>query len=111
MYKLSSEELKEVAADLLQCSMEQIRVRTKFCHKGQKIVEKDSRVYFALSLPNPYAKANANGDGGFNMQQQYNDSRFSLHGVGVWITDRESFFFSSCKSAPDPFIYVEFEKY
>ena len=59
MYKLNREELKEVASDLLQCSMEQIRVRTKFCHKGQKIEEKDCRVCFALSLPNPYAKAKA----------------------------------------------------
>ena len=58
-----------------------------------------------------YAKVNANGEGGYNMQQQYNDSRFSLQGVGVWISDRECFFFSKCVAAPDPFVYVEFEKY
>ena len=111
MYKLSREELKEVAADLLQCSTEQIRMRTRFCRKGEAIAENDCKVYFAMSLSNPYAKANANADGGFNMQQQYNDSRFSLQGVGVWITDRECFFFTKCIAAPDPFVYVEFEKY
>ena len=48
MYKLSREELKEVAADLLQCSMEQIRTRTKFCYKGAKIEENETKIFFAL---------------------------------------------------------------
>lgn len=111
MYKLSREELKEVAADLLQCSTEQMRMRTRFCRKGEAVAENDCKVFFAMSLPNPYTLAVAKDNGNFEYKQQYNDSRFSLHGVGVWITDRECFFFTKCTAAPDPFIYVEFEKY
>ncbi len=111
MYSLSKTELLEVASEIMQCSLEQIRCRTRFCHKNGKIEENPDRICFACSVANPLAKVNANLENGYNLQQQYNDSRFSLRGVGVFVPDKEYFFFSACKNAPEAFIYLEFTRY
>lgn len=111
MYNLTRNELKEIASDLLACSTDNIRVRARICKAGDKILEDDGKVYFAMCISNLYAKVNANGDGGYSLQQQYNDSRFALRGEGVWIPDKMGFFFSACKSAPEVFIYLEFVRF
>ncbi len=111
IYSLSRQEVIEVAAEILECSTDRIRVRSRFCKKNASIVERSERVCFACGIANPYAKANGTAESGYTMQQQYNDSRFSLRGVGVWIPNGQGFFFSSCVSAPDAFVYLEFERY
>ena len=111
LYSLSRADVLEVASELLNCSPERIRCRARFCYKNGKINEREDAVCFACSIPNPYAKANGSADSGYSLQQQYNDSRFSLRGVGVWIPDKQYFFFSACKAAPDAFIYLEFTRF
>ena len=111
MYSLTRQDVIEVAADILECSTERVRVRCRMCKKGGQIEKRDGRVCFACSIPNPYAKANGSADSGYTLQQQYNDSRFSLLGSGVWIPDKQYFFFDYCKAAPDAFVYLEFERY
>ena len=111
MYSLSRQDVIEVAADILECSTERIRVRCRMCKKGGKIERRPERICFACSIPNPYAKANGSADSGYTLLQQYNDSRFSLNGSGVWIPDKQYFFFDYCKAAPDAFVYLEFERF
>lgn len=111
MYSLSREDVIEVAADFLECSSDRISVRCKMCKKGASISKVDGRLCFACSIPNPYAKANGTAESGYTLQQQYNDSRFALDGAGVWIPDKQYFFFDYCKAAPDAFVYLEFTRY
>lgn len=111
MYSLTRQDVIEVAADILECSTERVRVRCRMCKKNASIEESENKVFFACSVPNPYAKANGTADSGYTLQQQYNDSRFSLRGSSVWIPDKQNFFFDYCKAAPDAFVYLEFERY
>lgn len=110
MYQLTEQRIIEVAADLLQCSTERVRVRARLCLSGGKIAEDESRVNFCVSVGNPWANLNVS-ENGYTFQKQYNNSRFKLRGVGVWFPDRDGFFFSECIAAPDTFVYLELSRF
>ena len=107
MYKFSAEELREIAADILLCSSEKIRVRARYCRKGEALKEDACKVYFVPSVPNPYSSLEQTSNG-YNIKQYYTYSRFFMRGQKVTFQDNASFFFSECQSAADDFPYLEF---
>ena len=108
-YKLSTSEAIEVAADILGCSTEVIRVRARYASKGQVLKDDEGKVYFALSVYNPYNSLEKT-ENGYNIKQYYTYSRFYMRGRKLSIIDNSSFFFSECQSVAEDFIYLEFSR-
>ena len=108
-YKLSTSEVIEVAADILGCSTNSIRVRARYAAKGAELKEDEGKVYFALSVYNPYNSLEKT-DTGYNIKPYYTYSRFYMRGRKLSIIDNSSFFFSECQSVAEDFVYLEFSR-
>lgn len=95
---MTQEQIKEMAADLLHCSMDKIRLRFRVLLEGDRLKERDGIVYFVPAFNN-----GLKSDG----TREYKNQKFNLFGSGVWFQDNQPFFCTSCSDFAVQMIYVE----
>ena len=95
---MTQSEIKEMAADLLGCSTENIRLRYRVLLEGNTLQERDGVVYYIPAFNNGLKNDNT---------REYKNLKFSLFGKGVYFQDNLPFFCTSSANFAAQMIYVE----
>ena len=98
MLQMTQEQIKEMAAELLCCSMENIRLRFRVLLEGNRLKERDGVVYFVPAFNNGLKSDDT---------REYKNLKFNLFGSGVWFQDNLPFFCTSSTNFVVQMIYVE----
>ena len=109
-YKLTKDDLIEVASEIMESSKNNIRCRVRYCKRGDSIKEQHGRLCYMPSVMNPYASLEATNNG-YNIKQYYSYPRYYMNGEANSLPDYSSFFFTRCDSASEGFVYLELTKF
>ena len=95
---MTQSEIKEMAADLLGCSKDNIHLRYRVLLEGDTLKERDGVVYYIPAFNNALKS---------NDDREIKNLRFNLFGKGVYFQNNLPFFCTSCVAFVVQFIYVE----
>ena len=98
MLEITKNDIIEMAADLLCCSMDNIRLRHRVHLEGQKLKECDGVVYFIPAFNNGLKSDDT---------REVKNLKFQLFGKGVWFQDNLPFFCTSSADIIFQFQYIE----
>ena len=111
IYSLTRQDLVEIAADILQCSMERIRVRCRMSKAGSPVEAKNNMVYCAINVPNPYTNVVPSAGNTYTLHTKQDYTYFYLFNNSVCVPSDGCFFFQLCRIVNEPFVYLEFERF
>ena len=107
IYAITRTEVIEVASEILGCSMDRIRVRTRMLRGGASLPKRDGYLYLIMSMNNNYQYLKSVDSNRDEIIRTYKNDKFKFNGNGVWMPDGLSFFCDEVVKSPTGGVYLE----
>lgn len=111
MYNLSKEDIKEIASQLLGCSLERVHVNIKLHYQENGLPKRDGVVYCVLGMENHSTALNVGANGNYGISREFNNQRIELQGAGTWVSEGMPFFCDGMMSMKRQFVYIECSRF